>query len=224
MKRLTVCLFICVVLAGSGWMARIVWAQTAETAKEKTFTITKSQLDKYVADEIAKAVAADRGKSGRGSGAVVSDEEVHKAENWHYAVFHETAFVIYTGPGQAIFHHYVPPKDLPTRGGDAAPRHARCPRDAARQGELARGIVDPAVVGYHACMATALLPPTPASASPTSAISGLGDFHQGRTRSCRGGPLSPAGDRADGGRGGHGGRSLPPAGFARRGVPSPPRR
>lgn len=124
MKRLTVCLISCVVLAGSGWLGHAVWAQADEAAKEKKFTITQSQLDKYVAEQIAKAVAADREKSGRGS-AVVSDEEIRKVENWHYAVYHDYAYVVYTGPGQAMFHHYVPPKTPPAKGGAPAPAAPR---------------------------------------------------------------------------------------------------
>jgi hypothetical protein len=119
MKRLTVCLISCLVLTASGWMAHFVWAQAADAPKEKTFTITQSQLDKYVGDHIAKAVAADREKSGRGGGAAVSDEEVHKPEHWHIAVFNHAEYVVYTGPGQFMFHHFVEPKGPPARGGAA---------------------------------------------------------------------------------------------------------
>ncbi len=56
MKRLTVCLISFVILAGSGWLGHAVWAQAGEAAKEKKFTITQSQLDKYVTEQIAKAV------------------------------------------------------------------------------------------------------------------------------------------------------------------------
>ena len=120
MKRLTVCLISFVILAGSGWLGHAVWAQADEAAKEKKFTITQSQLDKYVAEQIAKAVT-EHEKSGHGGGGDVTDEQVLKSENWHFAVYHETAFVVYTGPGQAIFHHYVPPKTPPAKNGTAAP-------------------------------------------------------------------------------------------------------
>ena len=36
MKRSTVLLFSCLALAGSAWLAHVVWGQTAET-KEKTY-------------------------------------------------------------------------------------------------------------------------------------------------------------------------------------------
>ena len=117
MKRIAVCLISCAVLAGTGWLACAVWAQTAET-KEKTFTITQSQLDKYVSEQVAKATA------GRGAGAPVSDEQVLKSENWHRAVFQKAEYVIYTGPGQAMFHHWVEPGPKPPAaksGAGAAP-------------------------------------------------------------------------------------------------------
>ena len=134
MKRLIVCLISCVVFAGSGWLGHAVWAQADEAAKEKKFTITQSQLDKYVAEQIAKAVAAEREKSGGAPGAPaggsrvggpVSDEQVLKGENWHFAVYHQTAYVVYTGPGQAIFHHYVAPKEPPAKSGAACPPRRR---------------------------------------------------------------------------------------------------
>jgi hypothetical protein len=125
MKRLTVCLISCLVLAGSGWLGHAVWAQSDEAAKEKKFTITQGQLDKYVAEQVGKAVAAEREKSGgvpaQRVGGAVSDEQVLKGENWHYAVYHQTAFVVYTGPGQAMFHHYVAPKEPPAKSGAPAP-------------------------------------------------------------------------------------------------------
>jgi hypothetical protein len=115
MKRLTVCLLACLVLAGGGWMARSVWGQAAEAAKEKTFTITQSQLDKYVGEQVAKAIAADREKNGRGG--QVTDDQVLKSENWHRAVFNKAEWVVYTGPGQAMFHHWVEQKAPPGKSG-----------------------------------------------------------------------------------------------------------
>jgi hypothetical protein len=126
MKRFAVLLFSCVVLAGSAWLAHAVWGQTAET-KEKTYTITQSQLDKYVADQIAKAVAADREKAPRDKDRSATDEQVLKSENWHRAVFNKAEFVIYTGPGQAMFHHWVESAAKPpaAKGGAAAPSAAK---------------------------------------------------------------------------------------------------
>jgi hypothetical protein len=121
MKRLTVFLLSCLVLAGGGWMAHSVWGQAATAAQEKTFTITQTQLDKYVADQVAKALAADREKSGRGASGPVSDEQVLKSENWHRAVFDNAEWVVYTGPGQFQFHHWVQPKTPPAKTGTAPP-------------------------------------------------------------------------------------------------------
>ncbi len=89
-------------------------AQTAETKPaEKSYTLTKSQFDKYVAD----AVAADR--AGRDKPA--SDEQVLNPQNWHKAIFNKMEFVIYTGPGQAMMHHWVPDTTRPSaaKGGAA---------------------------------------------------------------------------------------------------------
>ncbi len=113
MKRLTICLISFLVLAGGGWMAHSVWGQAAEPAKEKTFTITQSQLDKYVAEQIAKAMAANKS----GGGGAVPDEQVLKSENWHRAVFNKAEWVVYTGPGQAMFHHWVEQKAPPAKSG-----------------------------------------------------------------------------------------------------------
>ena len=119
MKRVTVCLFSCMALAGMGWLAHTVWGQSADSDKEKTFTVTQSQLDKYVADQVAKALAADREKGGRGG--AVSDEQVLKSENWHRAIFNHAEWVVYTGPGQAMFHHWIEQKAPTAKGSAAAP-------------------------------------------------------------------------------------------------------
>jgi hypothetical protein len=120
MKRPTLLLLSCFVLAGGGWMAHSVWGQAAAPAPvagaEKTFTITQSQLDKYVADKVAAALA-EREKSGHSAGGPVSDEQVLKSENWHRAVYNHAEYVVYTGPGQAIFHHFPEPTKLPPARG-----------------------------------------------------------------------------------------------------------
>ncbi len=89
MKRFTVLLFSCVALAGSAWLAHVVWGQAADTkadTKERTFTITQSQLDKYVADQIAKAAAA--------KDKPATDEQVLNPQNWHIARFNNAEYVI----------------------------------------------------------------------------------------------------------------------------------
>jgi hypothetical protein len=120
MKRLTVCVLSCLILAGGGWMAHSVWGQPAAATQEKTFTITQNQLDKYVAEQVAKALAAEREKSGHGG--TVSDDQVLKSENWHRAVYNHAEYVVYTGPGQAMFHHFLEPTKVPpARGAGPAP-------------------------------------------------------------------------------------------------------
>ena len=108
MKRSTVLLFSCLAIAGSSWLTHVVWGQAAES-KEKTITITKSQFDKYVAE----AVAAERERAAREKPAagfpLATDEQVLKSENWHRAVFNKAEYVVYTGPGAAMFHHWVEP-------------------------------------------------------------------------------------------------------------------
>ncbi len=124
MKRSTVLLFSCLALAGGTWLAHVVWGQTAEVKPaEKTFTITQTQLDEYVAKKIEKAVAAEREKAAQEKPAadrLVTDDQVLKAENWHRAVFDKMEFVVYTGPGQAMMHHWVPPEKPATSKAPAA--------------------------------------------------------------------------------------------------------
>lgn len=116
MNRSTLLLFSGLALAGSVWLAHVVWGQTAET-KEKTFSITQSQLDKYVADQIARAVATEREKARHDKPA--TDEQVLDPQNWHKAIFNKAEYVIYTGPGQFQFHHWVESAKPPAAKGRA---------------------------------------------------------------------------------------------------------
>jgi len=123
MKRATVLLFSCLAIASSVWLAHVVWGQGTE-AKEETYTITKSKLEKYVADKVAKAVAEEREKSAHDRPA--TDEQVLNPQNWHKAIFNKAEYVVYTGPGSAMFHHWVEPavkppatRSSPAKGGTA---------------------------------------------------------------------------------------------------------
>ena len=111
MKRSTMLvLFSCVALAGSAWMVHVVSGQTAaEPPKEKTFTVTQSQLDDYVAKRVAKAVAEEREKAPRAN-KPPTDDEIFNPQNWHKVIFNDMEWVVYTGPGTAIMHHWVAPK------------------------------------------------------------------------------------------------------------------
>jgi|SRR5208283_2357372 len=102
MKHSTGLLLSCLALAGSAWLVHVVLGQTAET-REKTITITKSQFDKY----IAEAVAAEREKAQRDKDRPATDEQVLNPQNWHKAIFNKAEWVIYTGPGAVMFHHWV---------------------------------------------------------------------------------------------------------------------
>ncbi len=123
MRRFTVLLFSCAALTGGAWLAHVVWGQTAETTEEKKVTLTKSEYQRLVAVEVAKAVAAEREKAGHEKPA--TDEQVLKPDNWHIARFNKAEYVIYTGPGQAMFHHWLqtqtdkPP--MPRSSGGLAP-------------------------------------------------------------------------------------------------------
>jgi len=112
MKRPTGLLLSCLALAGSVWLAHVVFGQNTET-KEKTITITKSQFDKYVAD----AVAAEREKAQRDKDRPATDEQVLNPQNWHKAIFNKVEWVIYTGPGTVLFHHWVESKPPAIKSG-----------------------------------------------------------------------------------------------------------
>ncbi len=119
MKRSMVVLFSGLALAGSAWLGHVVWGQTAET-KEETYTITKSKLEKYVKEQVDKAVAAEREKATHDKAA--TDEQVFNPQNWHKLVFNNAEWVVYTGPGQMQFHHWVPKPGTPApKSGAATP-------------------------------------------------------------------------------------------------------
>jgi hypothetical protein len=110
MKRFQIALLSCIALAGSAWLAHVVWGQPAET-KEKTVTITKSEFERLVAERVAAALAEHKDKP-------VTDEQILRPENWHKAIYEKAEYVIYTGPGQFLFHHWPP---APKSGGATAP-------------------------------------------------------------------------------------------------------
>jgi hypothetical protein len=121
MKRPIVLSFSCLALAASAWLAHAVLGQTAET-KEKTFTITQTQLDEFVAKQVSKAVAAEREKAPHDKDKPATDEQVLNPQNWHKAIFNKAEFVVYTGPGTVMFHHWVETaaKPVATKSGAAS--------------------------------------------------------------------------------------------------------
>ena len=48
------------------------------------------------------------------------DTSVLKPEYWHRAIYGNAEYVVYTGPGNAMFHHWVPPSE-PTPPAKKAP-------------------------------------------------------------------------------------------------------
>ena len=120
MKRSTVLLVSCLVLAGgSGWLAHMSGVSPPNPRRRKRITITQSQLDKYVADKVAKAVARNARRGQRPA----TDDQVLNPLNWHKAIFNKAEYVVYTGPGQIMFHHWVEqlrrsrPRDQPKSPG-----------------------------------------------------------------------------------------------------------
>ena len=111
MKRSMVVLFSGLALAGSAWLGHVVWGQTAET-KEETYTITKSKLEKYVKEQVDKAVAAEREKATHDKAA--TDEQVFNPQNWHKLVFNNAEW---------CGLHRSWPDAVPSLGTEA--RHAR---------------------------------------------------------------------------------------------------
>jgi hypothetical protein len=140
MKRSILLLFSCLAIAGSIWLAHVVWGQTAET-KEKTFTITQSQLDdyvakkvvkaladehqadEYIAKKVAKALADEREKAAKDKAAV--EEQIFSPQSWHMATYNNAVYMVYTGPGQFMLHHWVQPGKTP---GSATPPASSAPK------------------------------------------------------------------------------------------------
>jgi hypothetical protein len=114
-KRFHILLFACLalVVAGSAWLAHVLWAQAAGSA-EKTYTITDSKLETYVKKRIAEALGEQKDK-------VITDEQVRRPENWHFAVYDHAGYVIYTGPGQISMHHWVDSGRPPAKSGAGGP-------------------------------------------------------------------------------------------------------
>lgn len=73
----------------------------AQPPQEKTITVTEAQLNELVERRIAHQMIAEQ-KS--------MQERILEGRNWHVAVFEDTAFTIYTGPGTVVgVRPYSPP-------------------------------------------------------------------------------------------------------------------
>jgi len=90
------------VLAG-GWLALdLAFGQTkdSEKEKEKTYTLSTSQLEEYVQKRVNQALAAEK---------TTTDQKVLNAENWHTAIYKGVEYTVYTGPGQALATRWAKP-------------------------------------------------------------------------------------------------------------------
>ncbi len=118
MKRTVLLLVVCVSILGGAWLSQAVVAQAPA---DKKISLTQAEWEKLLADRVAKAVAEKEATS-PDKQKPVSDEAILKAENWHTATFNKAQYVIYTGPGQIMFHHWVDAssKPAPKAGGAGA--------------------------------------------------------------------------------------------------------
>ena len=87
------------VLVAGGLALNLAFGQVAKE-KEKTFTMTETQLEEYVQKRIAQAAAKDQGNL---------DQKILQPENWHTAVYSGVEYTIYTGPGQAMMTRWAKP-------------------------------------------------------------------------------------------------------------------
>jgi len=71
-----------------------------EAPKEKTITITESQLEAIVEQKIAQQLIDD---------TQTLDAKILEPQNWHYAYYRGVEYTIYTGPGQMLCTRWAPP-------------------------------------------------------------------------------------------------------------------
>ncbi len=133
MKRIFVSLAACLTLLAGGWLAlNLTFGQAKdnEKEKEKTYTLTTSQLEEYVQKRVNQALATDK---------MTADQKILNGENWHTAIYKGVEYTVYTGPGQALATRWAkpaaepkPPAEKPAEPKPAAPRRLRrrsCGRD-----------------------------------------------------------------------------------------------
>ena len=106
MKRIFVSLAACAALLAGGWLAlgvfNLAFGQTKE--KEKTYTLTASQLEEYVQKRVNQALATDK---------MTADQKILNPENWHTAIYKGVEYTVYTGPGQALATRWAKPAAEP---------------------------------------------------------------------------------------------------------------
>ena len=114
MKRSTVLLVSCVALP-------VVLAGPVRLGAGRRRTQGKVDYDHE--EPVRQVYCGRRGggpRKGRGD-KPATDEQVLNPQSWHKAIFNNAEYVIYTGPGTAMFHHWVQKSDAapPARGGAA---------------------------------------------------------------------------------------------------------
>ena len=79
-------------------------APPKDTPKEKTVTITESQLNTLIESKIAQQLIDD---------TLTLDQKVLESKNWHYAYYRGVEYCVYTGPGQMLSTRWAPPEEKP---------------------------------------------------------------------------------------------------------------
>ncbi len=153
MKRILVSLAACVAILAGGWLAlgvlNLAFGQATEKEKEKSYTLTTSQLEEYVQKRVSQALAADK---------TATDKKVVSPENWHTAIYEGVEYTVYTGPGQVLATRWAKPA--------AEPKPAAKP--AAKPAEAKPAEAKPAASASPA--ATAPAASTPAAKVPAARV------------------------------------------------------
>jgi hypothetical protein len=105
MKRIFVSLAACLALLAGGWLAlNLAFGQAKDNEKEKTYTLTTSQLEEYVQKRVNQALATDK---------MTADQKILNSENWHTAIYKGVEYTVYTGPGQVLATRWAKPAAEP---------------------------------------------------------------------------------------------------------------
>lgn len=102
MKRIVTAVAAFTAVVVGGWLAlNLAFGQAKD--KEKTYTMTESQLEEYV----QKRVAQTQSKDGPDL-----DKKILQPENWHTAVYSGIEYTVYTGPGQVMMARWAKPSPI----------------------------------------------------------------------------------------------------------------
>jgi hypothetical protein len=131
MKRILVSLTACAAVLAGGWLAlNLAFGQAKEKEKEKSYTLTTSQLEEYVQKRVNQALATDK---------LTADQKILNGDNWHTAIYKGVEYTVYTGPGQALATRWAkpaaepkPPPEKPAEPKPAEPKPAAPPPPAEK--------------------------------------------------------------------------------------------